>query len=88
MLRRLVLCALALCAFAALEGCGVSRVTGPQLDTNSDRARPTLSARKYGTDGSPPRDDDGGRGTGQVNTAFGAGGIEADSLAVAGSDGN
>ena len=35
MLRRLMLLALALCAFAALESCGVSRLAGPSAVDNN-----------------------------------------------------
>ena len=36
MLRRLMLAALALCAFLALEGCGASRLTAPQAANGSN----------------------------------------------------
>lgn len=83
MLRRLVLCALALCALAALEGCGVSRVTGPALNTGGNAVRTASGVRKFADDpGSPPRTDDGGSGTLIGGSGAGGGGIEADSLAA------
>ena len=36
MLRRLMLAALALCAFLALEGCGANRLTAPQADNGAN----------------------------------------------------
>ena len=63
MLRRLALVALALCAFAALEGCGTSRLMGPAVETN---AKAPVLGRNEPVGGGPrwfgagERDGDGG----------------------------
>jgi hypothetical protein len=49
MLRRIVVCALALVALASLEGCGVNRLTGPRVDV----------ATRSGALGDPLREDPG-----------------------------
>ena len=43
MLRRLMLAALALCAFLALEGCGVNRLMAPQVTGD---AKPTVLGKR------------------------------------------
>ena len=63
MLRRLMLAALALCAFLALEGCGASRLTGPSVANDKT---PVVEKQPAG-DPIPPtpgRTDDGLRRTG------------------------
>mgnify|MGYP001419188078 CR=1 FL=1 len=75
MLRRLMLAALALCAFLALEGCGANRLAAPLADSSS--ARPVVTNAADG----PVRDGDGSDGT--ISGSNSAGGvIEADSLTV------
>jgi hypothetical protein len=81
MLRRLVLCALALCAFTALEGCGVNRVAGPQLEVG-DHARSGFPAHQFAGEWRPPRDDTGGGNGETLGGGGGAPGIEADSLGM------
>ena len=71
MLRRLVLCALALCAFAALEGCGVTRLTGPDAQS-ADHPRAGSTARKYSNGAAAISRDGDGDGSGSGGTYFGA----------------
>jgi hypothetical protein len=57
MLRRLMLVALALCAFLALEGCGTSRLVAPQVATTQgteNDKQPILGRNQPVTPTAPP----------------------------------
>ena len=70
MLRRLMLCALALCALIALASCGLDRITGPQVvDARGSVAAPM-----------DERTDDGGGGGGGGIDPTVEGGSAADTL--------
>ena len=63
MLRRLMLVSLALCALAALAGCGVNRIAGPQVNPEA-RSAARRPARPLGADpNSHPREGDNGEPT-------------------------
>ena len=80
MLRRSVLCALALVALFALESCGVNRLAGPQVGDARGPAAGSL--------GDHPREDGGGGGLPGMDPTFESPGSSADTLRTGGDDGN
>ena len=80
MLRRSLLCALAFCAVVSLAGCGVDRLTGPNVGND----RGTLA----GTLGDHPRtDDDPNGGIPGADPVVEAPGVASDTLRT-GDDGD
>ena len=64
MLRRLMLLALALCAFVALESCGVNRLAGPRasdLNKSGAQGQPATDGGGAGDQGQDEQPVEGGR---------------------------
>ena len=90
MLRRLMLAALALCAFLSLESCGVDRLVAPQgadgkpavLGKNQPVSMP-VGPRERRMDLSPSKDGDGGGGSSGIDTTMRPQPSDVDSLQTA-----